>query len=159
MNVQLKEVINAIKSGGGKVSVDTITQLGLLIERASMDRYGDPVYEDLGMPPDWLELRLSSHELDELLATLVELLNSDAELAPTAAWALGKAFSGSTVPGLIAALDKYWRSDDETAYQILIALDNHGKEGAIDLIRLIASKGHGKSQEFARELSARTPKH
>jgi hypothetical protein len=160
MNSQVAAAISSIKSGcGSDPPVETLTNLGLLVERASLGRYDDPVYEDLGFPIDWLGIRLSDKDLKELLDELVEILDNDELLASTAAWALGKAYSDYVVPHLVHALRKYWRSNDKVAYQLLIGLDNYGKEGAADLIGMIADEGSGKSQEFARRLKGRLERH
>ncbi len=155
MDQEIVTVLNGIRSNGYKVSVDTITNLGLLVERAIGNRYHDTMYRDLGMPPSWLDLRLNAKEIEEILRVLAEVLDRNAKLAPTAAWALGKSYRDSTVTSLVSALNKYWQLDDETTYQLLVALDNHGKEKAAELIDRIANEGIGRSREFAIDLKSR----
>lgn len=83
---------------------------------------------------------------------LADVLDHHPKLASTAAFALGKAYSDLAVPRLIAALRRSWQEDDETAYQLLIALDNYGIGRAGDLVRQVAKDGLKNSREFARDL-------
>jgi hypothetical protein len=148
----ISAVIEAVRNAGERLDFDAITPVGLLLERATFDRYGDPIYERAYMPDGWLELRPNPAELDALVDALIELLDKVPRMAASAAWALGKAKSDRAVPHLVSALERCWKVDDETAYQLLLALHDHGLQGAGDLVRQIARDGLEESREFAVSL-------
>jgi HEAT repeat protein len=132
--------------------VETITYLGLLLERHARNRYDDPIYEKLYFPPGWLELRLDREQFDAIVDVLADVLERHPRLRSTAAFALGKARSEQAVRHLAGALQRYWQSDDQTTYQLLVALDNRGKERVADLIDRIAREGLPNSRDFARDI-------
>jgi hypothetical protein len=152
MSVTVKDILDGVRAAGAGTPVETITYLGLLLERQAMARYGDPIYDQLYFPPGWLEIRLTEAEFDEIVEVLAEVLEDHPKLASTAAFALGKSYSEVAVPRLISALRRSWQTDDWLAYQLLIALDNHGLERAARLVRLIARDGLDRSREFALDL-------
>jgi hypothetical protein len=152
MAVTVKSILEHVRVAGASTPPETITYLGLLLERDAMKRYDDPIYAQLHFPPGWLELKLSRVEFEEIVEVLANVLEQHPKLASTAAFALGKAYSDLAVPRLIAALGSNWQTDDELAYQLLIALDNHGIAEAADLVRRIAKDGPKKSREFACDL-------
>ncbi len=152
MSVTVNEIVERVRTAGAGTPVETITYLGLLLERDAMSRYGDPVYDQLLFPPGWLELKLTKQEFGEIVDVLADVLERHPNLASTAAFSLGKAYSDVAVPRLIAALHRHWQTDDDLAYQLLIALDNYGLDRAADLVRQIAQHGLRKSREFATDL-------
>ncbi|WP_242393561.1 HEAT repeat domain-containing protein [Anaeromyxobacter oryzisoli] len=120
-----------------------------------MSRYDDPSYAQLGLPPDWLAVRLTRSEFDDIIDVLADVLDAYPTLASTAAWALGKSFSDRATPRLISALERYWSSEDHVAHQLLIALENHGLERAESLVEQIAQTGLDESRELAIRLKAK----
>lgn len=152
MATTVKSILEGVRAGGVGTPPETITYLGLLLERHAMERYEDPIYAQLYFPSGWLELKLSRADFDEIVEVLAEVLDHHPRLASTAAFALGKAHSDLAVPCLITALRRSWQEDDELAYQLLIALDNFGLERAGDLVRQVAKDGLKESREFARDL-------
>jgi hypothetical protein len=152
MAITVKSIVDGVRARGAGTPPETITYLGLLLERHAMKRYGDAIYAQLHFPPGWLELKLTGDEFDEIVEVLVEVLDHHPRLASTAAFALGKAYSDLVVPRLISALHRSWQVDDELAYQLLIALDNRGIGRAGDLVRQVAKEGLKRSREFACDL-------
>lgn len=147
MNDVIETLIDDLNKGDFQITQQALSQSALLIERHALNRYDDSIYEQL-LSQHLLEHKLSDYEFDQLLKSLLEILDHQVEHASTAAWALGKSYSDWVVPKLVEALKKYWQDYDEITYQILIALDNYGMEQADGLIGVIAKKGKTKSREF-----------
>jgi hypothetical protein len=101
MAITVKSIVDGVRARGAGTPPETITYLGLLLERHAMKRYGDAIYAQLHFPPGWLELKLTGDEFDEIVEVLVEVLDHHPRLASTAAFALGKAYSDLVVPRLI----------------------------------------------------------
>lgn len=152
MAITVKSILDGVRGGGSGTPFETITYLGLLLERHAMKRYEDPIYPQLYFPPGWLELKLTQSEFDEIVEVLADVLDQHPRLASTSAFALGKAYSDLAVPRLVAALHRSWQTEDGLAYQLLIALDNYGIGRARDLVRQVAKEGLKNSREFARDL-------
>ena len=152
MSITVKDILDRLRAEGANAPFETITYLGLLLERHARCRYDDPIYEQLNFPPGWLEVKLTDPEFDDIVEALAEVLDRYPKLASTAAFALGKARSESSVLHLMSALRKNWKLHDETTYELLGALDNYGLDRVGDLVRQIAREGLAKSREFARDL-------
>lgn len=147
MNELIAKLIDCMNSNNFEVIQRAISYSALLIERHALNKYGEPLYEQL-LPKELLGHKLSDKELRKLLNVLTGLLDQNLEHASSAAWALGKSYSDDIVPNLVRALKKYWQLSDEITYQILVSLDNYGMEHAKDVLALIAIDGHPKSREF-----------
>jgi HEAT repeat protein len=147
MNDVIDILINDLNTGSFQITQQALSQSALLIERHALNRYDDLIYEQL-LPQQLLEYKLSDRDFNQLLETLVEMLDHQVEHASSAAWALGKSYSDRVVPKLVEALRKYWQSHDEITYQILIALDNYGLEQAKGFLEMIAARGKSKSREL-----------
>lgn len=152
MAVTVGRILDDVRRAGAEAPVETITHLGLLLERASQNRYDDASYSLLTFPDDWLPIRLAASDVRAIVEALADVIDRHPKLASTAAWALGRAFSDPAVPRLRAALERYWQTDDEIAYQLLIAIDNHGLERSWDLVNRVAREGLAKSRAFAQDL-------
>ena len=152
MHKTIKNLIEKCDSEDAVIWRKALVHSAYLIERHSMERYGDQNYHD--MPDDLSNHILTEDEYQELVNTLIGVLKieNDGEKVATAAWALGKSFSDRVVPHLIHLLKECWKTDGDIAYQTLIALDNHGIEQVKDIVADIAKYGKGKSHEFALQL-------
>ena len=157
MSSDIASLIEETRSQHFETASDAITSIAMLLERVSMSRESDASYESL-LPESLYRHKLSSNEIDALIQTVIEILNSDSQFAGSAAWALGKTYSARVVPELIASL-RHWREhDDFTVYNLLIALENcGGLESAWDSIEEISQVGSDKpsSMEFAQRRIAR----
>jgi hypothetical protein len=152
MAITIREILDEVRAAGASTPFETITYLGLLLERHARNRYDDVIYEQLSFPPGWLELRLTEQEFGGIIEVLAEELERYPKLRSTAAFALGKARSQESVRHLTSGLQKYWQSEDETTCQLLIALGNYGVDRVADLVRRIAQEGLEKSRELAGNL-------
>jgi hypothetical protein len=152
MGITVREILDDVRAAGASTPYETITYLGLLLERHARNRYDDPIYGQLFFPPGWLEFKLTQEEFDAIVEALADVLDRHANLRSTAAFALGKARSEASVRHLTSALHKYWQSEDETTYQLLVALGNSGIDRVAELVHRIAREGPGKAREFAADL-------
>jgi hypothetical protein len=115
MTITVKSILDGVRAGSAGTPPETITYLGLLLERHAMKRYEDTIYAQLYFPPGWLDLRLTRADFGEIVEVPTDVLDNHPRLASTAAFAIGKAYSDLPVPRLIAALRRSWQEDDELA--------------------------------------------
>jgi len=104
-------------------AMDALTDLGLLIERHTQNRYGEKEYLSLlGNDQDLYELRLTHEEVERGTQFLFyHLLNI--RLHPvTAAWCLGKCYGQDILKGITGLLDVY-RADDDVCEQLLFSVN------------------------------------
>ena len=151
MSTTVAEIAQRVRTGGAP-SDRLLGDVACLIERFTEGRYEDPIYGPLGFPAEWLPLRLTAQDLDELVEALIAVMVSSPDAAARAAWALGKARHERAVDHLIATLGECWRSEGALTFQILWALGTYGEDRAWPLIERIAVEGAGEPREEARRM-------
>lgn len=123
MNKHLLELIKKSKSDDLGVANDALSDLGLLVERHTQNRYSEKDYLTLlGNDDDLYNLRLTDNEAELLAAFFFYYMLNKNEHGITLAWCLGKCYNMDILEGMKNLL-KNFSTNDEVVLQLLYSIN------------------------------------
>lgn len=124
MNIEVRKLINEAKMVDDQKSMmSTLTNLGLLIERHTQNRYTDDSYRILlGNDDDLFNLKLTNEDVDSIVHFLFYHIINISIHPVTVAWCLGKCYNYDIYNGIKRLLELY-RYDDDICEQLLFSLN------------------------------------
>ncbi|GAA3628840.1 hypothetical protein [Flavivirga jejuensis] len=124
MNTKIQELIEEAKLiNDHKAIMSALTNLGLLMERHTQDRYSDEDYLILlGNDEDLFKLRLSEADTTEIVHFLFYHIININVYPVTVAWCFGKCYGCDIYSG-IKQLLKLYKDNDDVCEQLLFSLN------------------------------------
>ncbi len=124
MNTKIQTLIsNAQFNEDDKVIMAALTNLGLLVERHTQNRYNDLSYLSLlGNDDELFELKLSDNDVNSIAHFLFYHIMNTGVHPVTVAWCLGKCYGLDIYQGIIGLL-KLFSHDDDICEQLLFSLN------------------------------------
>ncbi|WP_303318944.1 hypothetical protein Q4Q34_05700 [Flavivirga abyssicola] len=123
MNIEVKELIDKAKLvNDHKAMMSALTNLGLLIERHTQDRYADDSYHILFGNDDLFNLKLTNEDTNSIVHFLFYHIINIKIHPITVAWCLGKCYNYDIYDG-IKRLLKLYSYDDDICEQLLFSLN------------------------------------
>ena len=141
MNKYLEELIEKSKSENLDTVNDALTDLGLLVERHTQNRYGEEDYLTLlGNDEKLFNLRLTENEVELLTCFFFYHILNVSVHPVTVAWCLGKCYNMNILRGMTHLLDIFC-SDDDVTLQLLYSINSlFGLESVMPMLLTIRTK-------------------
>jgi len=111
-----------------------LLQIALVMEQSNLvDHTRTPdIYAD-NLSRELLGLKLDAADQEQVVAQLVRMIAASSHNRETLYWALGKARADIGLPALLGLLKAQGKQlDDESAYQVVLALEGFIKEMAVE---------------------------
>lgn len=156
MNRSLEILIDQAKTNDPKIVSDALTDLGLLVERHTQNRYSEDDYLSLlGNNEELFNLKLTDKEVELLVCFFFyHILNIHVHPV-TVVWCLGKCYNLNILDGMNRLINVF-QSNDEIVLQLLYSVNAlFGLENIMPTLLILREKKElHNTQKYLEELSS-----